>query len=208
MKTLTQILQEQYAHGIKLNKIEFKDLIKQLEKAGGYKEVIPELDNISGFIRHIDKFKMAKDGKVTVGNDKMYNNIEDVVKTYRSTDDATYTLETWKGRTVLVGEGRPGTWYFIVMAEIAPVLKHVNPMDEILKNYKGNSYYKMNSLVNAKKTKTATDTETATSAKSKYENQLAWNKEIPQGDYKFEDEKVIPAAILNKIRQLVGLTLV
>ena len=210
MKTLTQILQEQYAHGIKLNKIEPADLIKQLKKLSGNQDIISWTSSHESDIVHIDKFKMAKDGKVTVGDDKMdSSNPEHVVKTYRSTDDAKDTLETWSNRPVFVGEGKLGTWYFVIVndtADVKRIIQKINPRDVLLLNYQGNSYYKLNGLSYATADSADQDKETAIAAKKNRDNRLAWNKEIPLTDYKFEDEKVIPAAILNKIRQLVGLT--
>jgi hypothetical protein len=210
MKTLTQILQEQYPYGIKLKKIEPRDLIKQLEKLSGNQDIISWTSSHASDIVHIDKFKMAKDGKVTVGVVKMDSSKPaHVIQTYRSTDDAKDTLETYTNKPVFVGEGKLGIWYFVIVndtADVKRIIQKINPRDVLLKNYKGNSYYKLDGLSYATADSADQDKETATSAKKKYENQLAWNKEIPQADYKFEDEKVIPAAILNKIRQLVGLT--
>lgn len=209
MKTLTQILLEnEFQYGLNL-----KDNInvKKLEPLTGTREFkfLNDVEPVNIF-----KFTMTKTPKVQINGEVMDpDKSVDVVKTFQDTvKNSNMRFNSNSDFLVINKTTNKRIWYFIEVSKnkkigktaqipMSVILDKFQSSDTIIKNYEGNSYYKLSGAPTAREDAIGAKMDQDDDAAAVKENRQKWNDWIPQIDYengKHDREHI------NKIRKLVG----
>ncbi len=214
MKTLTQILLEnEFQYGLNL-----KDNInvKKLEPLTDTPEFkfLNDVEPVNIF-----KFTMTKTPKVQIGGEAMDpDDPVHVVKTFHDTvKNSNMRFNSNSDFLVINKTTNKRIWYFIEVSKnkkigktaqipMSVILDKFQSSDTIIKNYEGNSYYKLSGAPSSRDDAIGAKQDQDDDAAARKENREKWNEWIPQKDYELDDIDKSTTDHINKIRRLVGLT--
>ena len=209
MKTLTQILLEnEFRYGLNL-----KDNIN-------VKKLEPLTDTLEfKFLKDVEpvnifKFTMTKTPKVQIGGEAMDpGDPVHVVKTFQDTvKNSNMSFNSNSDLLVINKTTNKRIWYFIEVSKnkkigkkaqitMSVILDKFRSRDTIIKNYEGNSYYRLSGAQKAREDAIGAKIDQADDADAIEKNRQKWNDWIPQIDYENGNND---REHINRIRKLVG----